>query len=84
MYSRHARACAGVRVWVPARVGDAVARDTTVTFETASGGAARKGRGGEIQKGDRADCGALARSRGSHAHGRARRCPCAREKAADV
>lgn len=38
--------CTHVRVWVPARVGDAVARDTTVTrSKRDGGGAARKGEG---------------------------------------
>lgn len=35
----------------PARVGDAVARDTTVTF--GAGTVGRRGRGGEIQKGNK-------------------------------
>lgn len=47
--------CTHVRVWVPARVGDALARDTTVTRSKRAGGAARKGRGVKFRKGNQAD-----------------------------
>lgn len=47
--------CTHVRVWVPARVGDALARDTTVTRSKRAGGEARKGRGVKFRKGNQAD-----------------------------
>lgn len=44
--------CTHVRVWVPARVGDAVARDTTVTRSKLTVAGRRERTRGEILKGE--------------------------------